>query len=604
MKKEESRKNDSELKGLLLAVKLIWGSHKYLTLALATATLLQSTMPAAMAWLGKLIVDSVIQAIDTPNKDWHQLTFLISLSFVLAILTQVTLSLFQSCHDILGDFLTKDTNVLILEKAASLDLSYFETPSHYDMLQRANQEAGYRPMMMLQNAFALGGNIITLISLLLLLSRFNLFALIILFMTILPMGFLQTLLGKARFQTYFKQAGDQRKLSYLSSLLTSKAYVKEIKLFELHKIILERFKDLYTKVNKKKRALYTQRYTLEIIFNAIATFGYYGLYAWIIIKTVNSSITLGDMTMYAMVISAAQSKGMELLTGVAGLYEQGLFWENLSNYLQLPPRISSNEHNYKFPIRLRDGIELKGVSFKYPNTDQYVLHDINLRIVPGEKIAIVGPNGAGKTTLVKLLTRLYDPAEGAIYLDGIDLRDYDIEDLHSNMSVIFQDFVQYNFSARENIGFGKCDLLEDIDRIIESAQKSGAHEFISKLPQGYDTILGRWMEGSSTDLSFGEWQKIALARSYIRDAPLLILDEPTSSLDAFAEYEIYKNFREIAINRTLILISHRYSTVRLADRILVLMDGRIIENGCHKELIARNGLYATMYKLQAQGYQL
>ena len=603
MKKDNAQKNDSQLKGLLLAVKLVWRTHKGLTLALVAATLLQSTMPATMAWLGKLIVDSVVQEINVPNNDWHRITFLVLLSFVLAVLTQLILSLFQACHDVLGDSLSKDTNVLILEKAASLDLSYFETPSHYDMLQRATQEAGYRPMMMLQNIFTLGGNLITLVSLLLLLSRFSLFALFILGVTILPIGVIQTFIGQTRFQTYFKQAGDQRKLSYLNSLLTSRVYVKEIKLFELQKIILERFISLYTKVNKNKRALYAQSYSLEIVFNVIATLGYYGLYAWIIAKTVNSAITLGDMTMYMMIISSAQSKGMELLTGLAGLYEQGLFWDNLFSYSQLQPHISSNEHKFKVPTQLHDGIELKGVSFKYPGTERYVLHDINLKIMPGEKLALVGPNGAGKTTLVKLFARLYDPDEGTIYLDGVDLRDYDVKDLHSNISVIFQDFVQYSFSARENIGFGKCDDLENIEQIIESAQKSGAHEFISKLPQGYDTILGKWLDGSSTDLSFGEWQKIALARSYIRDAPLLILDEPTSSLDAFAEYEIFKNFKEIALNRTLILISHRYSTVRLADRILVLTGGRIIENGRHKELIARDGLYATMYKLQAQGYQ-
>jgi len=592
-----------EPKTLLYAAKLLWQTHWGLTISLAILTLVQALAPAATAWIGKLIIDTVVQAITAQNKEWQRLGILILIAFILGLSIQLTSYLAQACSEILSNYLGQNTSVLIMEKAASLDLSYFETPSHYDMLQRANQEAGYRPLIMLQSFISIVGSFVTVVSLVFLLFRFSPFAVLILLLTTLPIAILQTYLGRARFQLQYNQVTEQRRLGYLGLLLTFKQYIKEIKLFRLTKLFLGRYKDLYTDINSKKRALSIKRYSLEMVLNVLATVGYYGMYVWIIVKAVNAQITIGDMTMYTIVMSQAQSKGAELLSSLAGLYEQNLFWGNLFKYLQLQPHITSSDHkDARIHEPLHEGICLHGVSFKYPGTDELVLNNINLTIKPGEKVALVGRNGAGKTTLIKLITRLYDPDEGTITLDGVDLRDYSIDYLYSKLGVIFQDFVQYNFSARENIGFGYIEALQDDKLIKDAARKSGAEEFLNKLPNGYDTILGRWFGDSATDLSLGEWQKIALSRMYMRDAPILILDEPTASLDAFAEYEIYKSFKNMARDRTLILISHRYSTVRLADRIVVLNDGIIVENGSHQELISRNGLYATMYKLQSQRY--
>jgi ATP-binding cassette subfamily B protein len=602
-KKDVNDDTRFEPKVLLHAARLIWKTHRGLTIALALLTLVQSLTPAAMAWIGKLIIDTVVQEITAGNKEWQRLGITLLIAFILGLFFQLTSHLAQVCYEIMGDILGQKTNILIMEKAATLDLSYFETPSYYDMLQRANQEASYRPLIMLQSVFSIIGSFVTIVSLVFLLFRFNPLAILILFLTTLPLAILQVYLGRERFKLQYDQVTDQRRLIYLGSLLTTKQYIKEIKLFRLTKLLLGRYKDLITKITFKRRSLHIKKYSLEMVLNALATSGYYGMYVWIAVEAINRQITLGDMTMYIMVMSQAQSVGAELLTTLAGIYEQNLFWGNLFKYLQLQPHIISNEYkSVRIHEPIQEGICLQGVSFKYPGTNKLVLHNINLTIRPGEKVALVGPNGAGKTSLVKLITRLYDPDEGTITLDGVDLRDYAIDHLYSKLSVIFQDFAQYNLSARENIGFGQIEALQDEKLIKEAARKSGADKFLNKLPKGYDTILGRWLGDSTIDLSLGEWQKIALSRMYMRDSPILILDEPTASLDAFAEYEIYNNLQYLASDRILILISHRYSTVRQVDRILVLDEGNIVENGSHSELITRNGLYASMYKLQAQRY--
>lgn len=591
-----------QFKDLLYALKLVWNAHRGLSLALALLTLVLALTPAATAWLGKLIIDAVVQAISSPQQGLQQLGFLLVLALLLAVFSQLLVKLAQTNREVLGDLLIKDINLMVIKKAIALDLSYYESPAYYDMLQRARQEASYRPLMTLQQLFTILSSAVTLVSLVALLLRFSPLIVLVLALTGLPTLFIQANMGQQRFHIQNKQTTGQRRLMYLGLLLTSKQHIKEIKLFNLARLFLARYTNLFDQINKEKKRFYLVRAMWEMGLEFIALIGYYGMYFWIAVSTVNQQITLGDMTMYATIIMQVQGKTAELLNGLAGLYEQNLFLGNLSKYLQLTPHLSGNGHA-RIRLPLRQGVRIQHLSFKYPASDQWALRHINLSIEPGEKIALVGENGAGKTTLIKLLTRLYDPDEGSITLDGVDLRHYDLECLHSHIGVIFQDYVHYHLSARENIGFGQVEALEDHQRIVQAAQKSGAHEFLSALPAGYDTHLGRWFEDVGTDLSTGQWQKVALARAYMRDAPILILDEPTSSLDAMAEYEIFKTFQNLAGNRTVILISHRFSTVRLADRIVVINQGAILEQGTHQQLLSRKGLYATMFDLQSRGYQ-
>ncbi len=584
-------------------LRLVWDAHPSLTILLAGTTILQGLIPATSAWVGKLVVDGVVQAIANPAGRVAQLTALVVLAFTIALAGQILNSLAQVSQDILRDLLGQRINTMIIEKATTLDLSYYETPAFYNMLQRAQQEANYRPLSMLNQTFALIRGTITIISLIALLLRFSPWLVLVLVVTGLPALFVQSAYGRAAFRMYSGRTPAWRELMYLSSLLTAKRSIKEIKLFGLAPTLTGRYKELYARFYRENRSLSIKRNLGNIAMQLVSLLGYYGAYFAVILQTVSSRITLGDLTMYSNVLMQAQATANTLMFSLADLYEQNLFINNLFAFLELQPRIQPGGNGRPAPESFRSGIEMRNVTFRYPGTGKPVLNNINLKIRPGEKLALVGENGAGKTTLIKLLTRLYDPDEGVITLDGIDLREIDLDSLHARMGVIFQDFVRYHLSGHENIGFGQIGTLGNEEYIQAAAKKSGAHEVLSNLPKGYDTILGRWFDDEGMDISVGEWQKVALARAYIRDAPILILDEPTASLDAKAEYEIFKHFKDLTIDRTAILISHRFSTVRMADRILVLKDGQIVEQGSHDELITVNGLYATMFNLQAKGYR-
>lgn len=528
---------------------------------------------------------------------------LVILAFSIALAGQVLNGLAEMSQDLLRDLLGQRISLMIIEKAISLDLSYYETPAFYDMLQRAQQEAGYRPLAMLQQIFSLVRGTITLLSLMALLLRFSPWVVLALVVTGVPALFVQSAYGRAAFRMYSGRASEWRKLTYLSLLLTAKQFVKEIKLFGLAPVLLERYRRLYAKFYQENRLLSIKRNLGSIALQLVALLGYFGAYFAVIWQTIGGRLTLGDLTMYSAVLMQAQAAAGGLMFGLAELYEQNLFLSNLFAFLELQPRIPCDGTGRPAPKHVRSGITVQNVSFCYPGSREAVLHNVSLTIAPGEKIALVGENGAGKTTLIKLLTRLYDPTEGTITFDGMDLREMDSASLHARIGVIFQDFVQYHLSGRENVGFGQIEALEDEGRILAAAQKSGAHEVLGGLPKGYDTVLGRWFDEEGTDLSIGQWQKVALARAYIRGAPILILDEPTAALDARAEYQVYTHFKELTADRTVILISHRFSTVRMADRIIVLNKGHIVEQGCHEELLAAGGLYATMFNLQAEGYR-
>jgi ATP-binding cassette subfamily B protein len=391
-------------------------------------------------------------------------------------------------------------------------------------------------------------------------------------------------------------------MMYLERLLTNSESAKEVKLFGLGEPLLRRYHDLFWKFYAEDTALAKRRSAISVGFGVLTSLSYYVAYAWIVFRTIIGAITLGSMTLYLTVFRQSQGTFQGMLQNMNALYESALFMSNLYGFLGLEPQMKTSGVPLKVPRPIARGIEFRNVSFRYPGRSEWALRNVSVAIGPGEKLALVGANGAGKTTFIKLLTRLYDPTEGQILLDGVDLREYDIDDLRLRIGVIFQDFVRYMMTAGENIGFGQIEALDDRPRIERAAEKGGADEVIATLPQGYDTMLGAWFE-RGRELSGGQWQKIALGRAFMRDAEVLVLDEPTSALDAEREYEIFQRFRRLTEGRIAILISHRFSTVRMADRIAVLEDGALIELGTHRELLEKDGVYARLFNMQAEGYR-
>jgi ATP-binding cassette subfamily B protein len=490
----------------------------------------------------------------------------------------------------------------IIRKALTLDLAFFEDPEFYDRLQNARREAGYKPVDLIDDTFLIVQNTITLVSFAVLLLRFSPWLVAILLITSVPAFAAATRFSEEGFRLLSRRAPETRQINYLGRLLTEDSSAKEVKLFNLGDTLLKRYMTLFEKFFQEDKSLALRRAVVGFGLGLIATLGFYGSYAWIVWRTVEGRISLGDMTLYLSIFRQGQSTFQAILSGVGTIYENNLFMAHLFDFLDLKPQMGVAARHQRLPIPLRAGIEFRGVGFRYPDSGDWALRGIDLSIRPGEKIALVGPNGAGKTTLIKLLSRLYDPTEGTIRIGGIDIRELDPLDLRQRIGVIFQDFVRYHLPASENIGFGQIEALHRLDQIIESARKSGAHSIIENLPDGYQTMLGRWFHGGH-ELSVGQWQKIALARAFMREAEILVLDEPTASLDAATEYEIFSHFQELTAGKMAILISHRFSTVRMADRIVVIQEGRIAEIGSHQDLLRQEGIYARMFSMQAEGYR-
>ena len=493
-------------------------------------------------------------------------------------------------------------NTRIIRKALALDLTHFENADFYDKLQNARREADYRALQIMNDGFYIVQNIITLISFGAILLTFNIWLTLLLFGATIPAFIAQSKYAQLNFRLLSWRAPEARKLNYLEYLLTVDSSVKEVKLFGLGEPLLGRYAELFWKFMREDQALAQKRSFASFGWGLLATLSYYFAYAWIIFETIGGAITLGAMTMYLSIFRSSQNVFQTLFFGLSDLYENALFMSNLFAFLDLKPQMPVTANPIALPRPIVHGLEFRHVSFKYPDREAYALRDVSLTIKPGEKIALVGANGAGKTTFVKLLTRLYDPSEGQVLIDGIDLREVDPNDLQKRIGVIFQDFVKYHLPARENVGFGQIDQLENEARIVDSATRAGADATIRGLPQGYDTMLGKWFERGN-DLSGGEWQKVALARAFMREAEVLVLDEPTAALDAMNEYAIFQRFRELTDNKIALLISHRFSTVRMADRIVVLEDGHIIETGTHAELLVLGGEYAKPFTIQAEGYR-
>jgi ATP-binding cassette subfamily B protein len=587
------------------AFRLVWFASRHGALIGVSLTLVSAFLPAGQAWAGKLIIDSIVNATRQGMEPIAGLRYVgpyLALEFGLVLIGSLTGQARSLFDRIIQSQLTNHVNSLIIRKAISLDLQFFENPIFYDTLQNARRQADVSALNIVNSTLQMVQQVITLASLVVLLLRFSPWLAVIVFVSAVPSFLSQSQYAERAFRAVSRRAPEARLLNYLETLLTGNDTVKEIKLFGLGEPLLKRYQTLFTQFYLEDRAIAERRTIAGVGWGMLSTLTYYGSYAWIVLRTIAGVITLGDMTMFLAIFRQSQSSIRSLLDSLNRLYESNLFLDNLMTYLKLQPQLVAPANGRAAPAPIRQGIEFRNVSFCYPGSEVFVLRDINLHIQPSERIALVGLNGAGKTTLIKLLTRLYDPTDGQILLDGVDLREYDLTSLHQRFGVIFQDFVRYQFTVRENIGFGQVDALDDLARIKDAADRGGASPIIEKMPQGYDTMLGRrWEKGQ--ELSGGQWQKIALARAFMRKAEVLVLDEPTSALDAEAEYEVFQRFGELIEGRIAVLISHRFSTVRMADRIVVLSAGKILEVGSHAELIQLDGVYARLFNLQAEGYR-
>lgn len=581
------------------AVQLVWTTSRTLTMVLAILTLVAGLLPAAIAYIGKLIVDTVVLASQSGSDEGVALGYLGLEAVAIAGLSGSQRGL-SICQSLLRVLLGQRVNMLILEKALTLDLAHFEDSEFYDKMTRARREASSRPLSLVSRTFKLVQDGLSLITYGGLLLHFSVWALLVLVLAAVPAFVAETQFAGEAFRLFRWRAPETREQNYLETLIAREDYAKEVQLYQLGPMLLERYRSIFNRLYGEDRSLTLRRGVWGYLLGLLSTAAFYIAYAWIVLETIAGRISLGDMTMYLMVFRQGQTTFSAALSSIGGMYEDNLYLSNLYEFLEqnIPkPRGRAT----KGPVP-GDGIRFLNVSFKYPGSLQPALKQVSLHLKPGKKLAIVGENGSGKTTLIKLLTRLYTPDEGSILLDGLDLQEWDINVLHQRIGVIFQNFVRYQFTVGENVGVGDVKHLDDLVRWETAAEKGMAKPFIEQMPEGFQTQLGRWFKGGQ-ELSGGEWQKIALSRAFMRTgADILVLDEPTAAMDAEAEVRIFEHFRALTQNQMALLISHRFSTVRMADTIVVLAAGELVEQGTHEELLKAGGRYARLFSLQAAGY--
>ena len=584
---------------------LVWAASPMDTAVLAGLAILGGLVPPSLAWNKKMMIDGVVHFATAQQDPWAALISMLPLLFMILLIVLVNSAIVQGqslAEKSLRSKLGHHINSLIMRKAMNLDLSYFEEAEYYNKLQNARQDSDQRTLDIVVQTFRLFQLTVNFIAFALLLIRFSPLLILILLGATLPSFGMQSRYGQLTFRLLNGQAPERREMKYIEELLSVDRYAKEVKLFNFGPNLLARYTSRFWKLFKEDIALARQRSIASLGWASLGLVGYFSAISWIIYRAIARTITFGDAVLYLEVFEQSHYLGQTFLLTLLRLYESTLFTRNVFEFLSLQPVNEKPRPDRPLPASLSKGIEFRDVSFRYKEKNEWALRHINLTLNPGEKIAVVGLNGAGKTTFVKLLTGLYSPTEGQILLDGVDLTEVDLTEWRKRIGVIFQDFVHYQFTAAENIGIGQIEAIDDRERIIDSAKKGGIHDTINKLPDGYDTILGTWFK-HGRELSIGQWQKVALSRIFMRDADVLIMDEPTASLDAEQEYLIFQHFRRLTEGRLSILISHRFSSVRMMDRIIVLDGGSIVEIGSHEDLLLQRGIYEKLFNTQAQGYK-
>jgi ATP-binding cassette, subfamily B, bacterial len=606
------RERVSALRNLPPFLREIWATSRTLTLTSLCLRLLRALLPIITLYIGKLIIDEAVRLVaagvrfDSLQAAWNggeldHLLLLLASEFALAIASDLLGRLVSYADAVLSELFTNATSIRLMEHAATLDLEDFEDPELQDKLDRARRQTMGR-MSLLSQLFGQAQDMVTVVSFAAGLLVYAPWLMVLLAVALVPAFIGESHFNAVNYSLNFQWTPERRQLEYIRQMGASVETAKEVKIFDLNRFFIARFRELSAKFFLANRALARRRAFWGTLLAALGTLGYYIAYAYIAWRTVKGDFSIGDLTFLAGSFRRLRQLLESLLIGFSQVAGQAMYLDDLYSFFEIEPEIRSRPDAAGIPRPIARGFVFDNVGFRYPDAEKWALRGLQFELRAGEVLALVGENGAGKTTLVKLLARLYDPDEGRILLDGRDLRDYDLDDLRANIGVIFQDFVRYHLTAGENIAVGQVDAMRDTARIREAARRSMADEVIESLPQGYDQLIGRRFK-TGVDLSGGQWQKIAIARAYMRDAQVMILDEPTAALDARAEFEVFQRFKELSEGRTAVLISHRFSSVRMADRILVLAEGRLEDSGTHEELMARGGRYAELFELQAAGYR-
>lgn len=595
------RERISALRDVPPVLGIVWRSGPAVVSLGLVFRLFASLLPIALLWIAKLIIDSIVHAVTTHVHVGPGFWWLVAAEFALAVCGSILGRTIDYLDALLADNYTRYVSIEVMKHAAELDLVAYEDPVFYDRLERARVQATDR-LGMIQSIGRLIQQVITAASLSVSIILFSPWLLLLLILGVIPAFLGESHFAFLGYAKNFRQTPIRRQLDYLRVLGGSREAAKEIKLFRLKQFLIERFTSLSNEIYDQNLRLARQRLIGGGLLSMIGTAGYYAAYVVVVWRTINGQLTIGELTFLSGAIVQASGNIQQIFSTLASIADQALFLTDLLAFFGMRPTIRSNPNALPAPRPMVRGFEFRNVSFRYPGSSRLVLDGLNFQLTPGERVALVGENGQGKTTLVKLMCRLYDPVEGQILLDGIDLREYDLEDLYGEIGVIFQDFMRYEMTARENIAVGRIEDLLRLKSLQVAAEKSMADSVIQRLPLSYEQMLGRRFEGG-VDLSGGEWQKLALARAYLRDAQLLILDEPTAALDARSEFEVFNRFAELTCGKTALFISHRFSTVRMADRVVVLENGKISEDGTHDELTTRGGRYAEMFELQAVHYR-
>ena len=605
------------LRYLPALLRLVWETNRRYTLAMILLRLLRAFVPVASLWVAKLIIDAVVELARTPGASLEPLWRVVALELAIVVAGEILARTSSLVESLLGDLFSNHISVRLMRHAATLDLAQFEDPEFYDHLERARRQTTGR-IGLIAMLLAMGQDLITLLSLGAALMVHNPWLLLLLAIAILPSFLGETHFASLSYSLLFRWTPERRELDYLRFVGASDKTAKEVQMFGLAGWLSDRYAALAQRYYDENKRLSVRKGIVSALLSIVGTLGYYGAYVTILMRAVSGSISLGTLTFLAAAFGRSRDLIQRLLLSASDIYEQSLYLRDLFVFFEMEPTIRSSPGAARVPATIRTGFVFENVGFRYPGSDRWAIRHVNFSIVPGERIALVGENGAGKTTITKLLARLYEATEGRILLDGVDLREYDLTSVREAIGVIFQDFVRYDMRFDENVGVGEIQGVSEYlartrdattegpevppQSLVDASERSLASSLLPKFTSGYRQMLGRRFD-DGVDLSGGEWQKIALARAYMRSAQLLILDEPTAALDARAEYEVFVRFNELMAGRMAVVISHRFSTVRMADRIIVLSDGRVVQEGTHAALVARGGLYAELFEMQAAGYR-